>query len=818
MAEYSGDRVGLRPERDRRHELNLVRGHRKHDRVPRERRLQHRRGLRHAASPRLVRLHGGTCVLSCNSGYYSCASVCIADGSCCTNANCTATQPQCPPDPGGTTCSGTTGASSTCQNSTCKVSETVTITLNYPSLAAIKTIEGSFYTPTTTYTGTVTFTNNSKSVTGGTTFTTQFAAGQSISSDGVNYYPIASVSNATITLVSAYPQPTTTVGTYYEADCVAGQVCPSAQSFSIAPASSCTTTASVGTGTAKLCTVTTTVTSATGAYAISATATDANGQAQAASVNPNKLLLTGSGDLDDPVVNLVQAFPIGNGGNATCPLNLAADWSGNIWSVNGNGSGDSTCAAPTNNISKLTPASAGSNVYTPTVINNAQITASPEFIAVTDSKFGAGDTSGDIWVTVPSLTNGIFRLSPTGATRSGFPLGGCLTPRGIDDDPTQSPNGAFVACYGTNAAPPANGGRQILQLTSAGAVNQSIYFTDSAAQPVAVTFPRAYTENSTTVYDTDYRCSSDVFVNRSSPTAAVISLLNGPYGTTQALQSSSLYTYTQSATVDTTPFGLFYDGGGTIWSAARVNGNILNLENGDRQQQRLDDQHRLRRRLDRRRAVAVRRDRRRQLQRGLRKLQRRRERLGRERVRRQQHDQHRDPDRQRLRGQDRPLLRRLHDEPGPARHRLRSHDALRVGRQLRRGHLEPHLSRALRLHGRRGLRHGREPRRGLELRRHWQPGDVAHDHRQRLRPRRREQHRPRLRVHRQRHGGEHERRRQPAEHAHRHRPQRDLGDHGPGRRVEPERKRRQPMHLHDTLTTSRLRGCGVERASGGSEA
>lgn len=495
------------------------------------------------------------CVLGCTTGYYSCGSQCIAKGSCCSTSNCTAAQPACPANPGGTTCTGTTGASSVCSGvgGTCGSAETVTLKLVYPSLSAITKMSVQYFTPTNTYTGSVTFTNNSTSVTGGTSFNTQFVAGQSVSSDGVNYYPIASVTSSTITLVSAYPQPTTTAGTYYEADCVAGQACPTTQTLTPSlSGATCSTTGAAGTGTETLCTLTTSISSTHGAFAITATASDVNGNAQAANVNPNKILLTGSGDLTSPVLNLVQVFPIGNGSNARCPLNLAADWSGTVWSVNGQGLGDSSCPSATNNISKLVPASAGSNVYNPTVYSPALLTASPEFIATTDSMFGAGDTSGDIWVTAPNLTDGIFRLSSTGVVRSGFPVGGCTTPRGIDNDPTQSPNGAFIACYGTTAAPPATGGRQIIELKSTGGVANSFSFTDSAAQPVTVTFPRAYTQNSSTVYDTDYECNSDVFVNRSSNTSAVISLLNGPFSGTQALQASSLNTYTQSASVDTT--------------------------------------------------------------------------------------------------------------------------------------------------------------------------------------------------------------------------------------------------------------------------
>jgi len=304
---------------------------------------------------------------------------------------------------------------------------------------------------------------------------------------------------------------------------------------------------------------------ADGAYGISAKAYDASGLTQAANINANKLLLSsGSGTYSLPELQLVRVYPVGNGHNATCPFNMAVDDStGNIWTVNGNGNSGSNCSGPTNNLTKMVKASN----YAPTVINNPQITASPEFVAA--------DASGNIWVTVPTLTAGIFKLDASGNTVSGFPIGGsgdatCITPRGVDIDPTQTPNGAYVACYGGVDAPPADGGRKVLRLTSTGSVLSSYAFVDRVDQPVSISFARSFTQDSATIYNTDYNCNNDVFINRSSTSSVVISRL--PLD----LSSATLSTYVQASS-DYNPYNMPYDGVGSIYPLARINGDILNL-------------------------------------------------------------------------------------------------------------------------------------------------------------------------------------------------------------------------------------------------
>ena len=110
----------------------------------------------------------------------------------------------------------------------------MTIPINYQNGAGITQLQGTVYTPVTAYSGTVTFTSNSKTVTGvGTTFTSQFAPGQSISADGVSFYVVSTVSNLSITLTTAFGTGTATVSKYYEADCLAGQTCPQSVPFSV---------------------------------------------------------------------------------------------------------------------------------------------------------------------------------------------------------------------------------------------------------------------------------------------------------------------------------------------------------------------------------------------------------------------------------------------------------------------------------------------------------------------------------------------------------------------------------------------------------
>jgi hypothetical protein len=313
-------------------------------------------------------------------------------------------------------------------------------------------------------------------------------------------------------------------------------------------------------GTPSICRVSTIIGLPLGAWAISANTVSAGGLNQASNANPNKILLTGTGDQTSPIVNLVRVFPVTtNGTDATCPLNLAIDSSDNVWTVNANPYLESTCASPTGNLSELVAGSA----YAPTVYGSATtgITGTPEFIAA--------DNAGDVWVTAPTMGSGIFHLSSSGAPVAGFSAGNCQTPRGIDNDPTQSPNGAFVACYGTNAAPPAGGSRKILQLTSAGAVNNSVTLTDLADQPIAVTFAHAVSENSTTIYTTDYRCDTDVYVNRVGAAEVTVSRVDG------ALNNLSSFT---ASTSSDNPYGLASDGCGTVFNAERATGDIRDFE------------------------------------------------------------------------------------------------------------------------------------------------------------------------------------------------------------------------------------------------
>ena len=489
------------------------------------------------------------CVEACNGGFKQCGSQCIGSATCCTNADCTSPQ----------VCNGVGG---TCVSPT----DTITLTLNYPANATITSITGSISAPQTKVTsGTVAVTNGSKTVTGtGTAFTTVFSATgsqQSFSVDGTNWYEVATRgSNTSLTLTTNYLGGTQ-VGlvTYYESDCnVATQNCNQTYPISLT---------GLTCSTSPICTTTTNIGLPVGAFSISALGYDSSNRVEASAILPNKLYVEGTGNITTPNLNLIRSFPIGAGANATCPLNMAIDSSGNIWTVNGNGDSGSSCPAPTNNLSKLVKGA--TPPYAPTVISNANVTASPEWIA-------ADTASGYVWVTVPSLLNGILQLNNDGTTRNTYSPNSdnCLSPRGIDVDPNTTPNAAFVACYGTLGS--GDGGRRILKVDSTNTEALGLGLSDSTAQPVSLVYARARAQNSTTIYNTDYHCNHEIYVNRSSATTVVVSAFNLG-ASDNVLVAPTTNTFLQSS-ADDNPFGISQDGGGTVYTAARTTGDIRNLE------------------------------------------------------------------------------------------------------------------------------------------------------------------------------------------------------------------------------------------------
>ncbi len=470
------------------------------------------------------------CATTCAAGFKLCGSECIADTACCSNADCSGAT---------SVCSGVGGS--------CVAGQNLTLRFNIPTVAgagAIKSVVATVATPVTNLnTGTATFTQASEFVTGaGTTFLNDFHVGQRISPDKKNFYTILRIaSNTSMTLAGKFPFATAKVATYNEGDCVAGQICPNSYTYTI----NCTT--SPCTKSIKL---------PNGAYHLTAKAyngTDGTGLVEAANTNPNKFRITGdSADLSTANVTLVQVYPIGNtSSDATCPLNLTLDASGNIWTTNGNGYAGSNCAGPSNNLTKLVKAKG----YAPTVIGNPAIAASPEGIAA--------DTSGNVWFTVPSLAKGVFKIDSSGNPVTGFPVGGnatCQGPRGIAYDGFSDGGGAYTTCYG-QLTYPGSGSRRVARWGSTGNLVSYGELGDSADQPVSIALNVPATD--------DPHCFRSVYVNRASATSGVVSRFSADL--------TSLSSVGQS-TGDADPFGLMVDGAGTAWSVARKTGGITRFE------------------------------------------------------------------------------------------------------------------------------------------------------------------------------------------------------------------------------------------------
>jgi hypothetical protein len=424
-------------------------------------------------------------------------------------------------------------------------------------------------------------------ITGGgatTTATATAETGLSFSIDGSTWYEIASVGSAaaqTLTLRSPYNGTTeTALATYYETDCnAAAQSCNQTYPFTIANLSgvpTCTGAAtcpsSPPTCNAVTCSTSVTLFTSAGAFSFSAVGYDSQNRREASAILNNGLNVT-TPTTTTAYLNMIRSYPIGTG-NATCPLNMAEDSNGNIWTVNGNGNSGSTCPGPTNNLSVLVKSA--TPPYAPTVINSPAITSSPEWITA--------DNSGDVWVTVPGVENGVFEFSSTTSTtpRTQYTAGSanCIIPRGIDIDPNTAPNGVFVACAGNSNA--GEGGRYVIRMDGNG--NQTTFydFMDYTAQPVSLIYPRSYTPGSGILTNTDYHGNYEVYVNRSSATEVVITAVEWDPVTlsfydpcTSATALDNTYQLAQGLN----PFGLSYDSGGTPYAVARAGtGDVINVE------------------------------------------------------------------------------------------------------------------------------------------------------------------------------------------------------------------------------------------------
>jgi len=436
---------------------------------------------------------------------------------------------------------------------------------------------------------TVTFTGGGA---GAVEATATVATGLSFSIDGATWYEIASVASATsLTLATNYLGTTEAgLSTYYESDCnAAAQNCNQTYPFTISNLTgtpSCTgasvETCPSGTPSCNSVTCSTSVVLglSAGAFSFSALGYDSSSRKEASAILPNKLNVTGP-STTTAYLNMIRSFPIGTG-NATCPLNLAEDSNGNIWTVNSNGENSaSTCAGPTNNLSELVKSA--SPPYAPTVIPNTvwgvggTAGANPEFIV--------GDSTGNVWFTTPGTNNGVFEIAPSSSLttpRTQYtPVGAsCVVPRGLDVDPNTSPNGVFVACAGTSASP--EGSRFIIRMDGNG--NESNYydFTDYTAQPVSLVYARSYTPGSGEIINTDYHGNFEVYVNRSGTSQNLISALEWNPNTLAFYDPCNAGSANDNsftvASSDGNLYGLSYDSGGTPYAASVASGEVLNVE------------------------------------------------------------------------------------------------------------------------------------------------------------------------------------------------------------------------------------------------
>ena len=435
---------------------------------------------------------------------------------------------------------------------------------------------------------------------GGATATA--ASGLSFSRDGSTWYEVASVASATsLTLATPYLGVSESgVATYYESDCNAAlQNCNQGYPFTISNLTGSPTCSGAATcsGTAPTCNAVTCSTSATvgvatGAFSISVTAINsvANGSfTEASAILPNKLYVVAP-TTTTAYLNMVRSFPIGSasgGVAATCPLQLAKDSSGNIWTVNSKGENSAeVCSgqgAVSNNISELvrtaTPPYAAT-VIPNTVWGTGGAASGPEFIV--------GDSTGNVWFTVPGQTsNGVYEISNSNVTavRTQYTPAGhlCYSPRGIDIDPNTTPNGVFVACGGQNTNLP-SGARYIIHMDSNGNETAANDLQDYGAQPVALVYARAYTPGSGLLMNTDYHGNTELYVSRQSTSLSLITALEwnpnplfpqiyDPCNAGTALDN----TFTVSAS-DGNLYGLSYDSGGTPYASGVASGDVLNIE------------------------------------------------------------------------------------------------------------------------------------------------------------------------------------------------------------------------------------------------
>jgi hypothetical protein len=455
---------------------------------------------------------------------------------------------------------------------------------------------------------------------GATTIATASAeTGLSFSIDGSTWYEVQSIASATaLTLRTPYLGTTETgLTTYYESDCnTATQNCNQTYPFTITGLPSAPTcTGSVvetcpaaftcnPTSGAVTCSTSVVLGLPAGAFAFdnptnslstsAMLAYDSSNRVEASATLANRLYVNAP-SATTAYLNMVRYYPIGAGGDAACPLNLAVDANGNVWSTNSNGLNvANTCTGPTKNLSVLV--ASASPPYSPTVIPNtvwgSQTTGNGQY----PPEFIAADATGNVYFTTPDYTNGVWELSPPFSStmsinadynNTGTP---CDTPRGIDIDPNTSPNGVFFGCAGTTTLP--DGSRRVVRAhpdTSGDLLLDAFYEfsspTDSySATPVSLVYARAYSPGSQQVFNTDYHGNYELYVNRSSTTQTVISTVEwnpvtltftDPCNTSGA-GGSSANSYV--ITGNDNPYGFSYDSGGTPYLASVANSNLINLE------------------------------------------------------------------------------------------------------------------------------------------------------------------------------------------------------------------------------------------------
>jgi len=492
--------------------------------------------------------------------------------------------------------------------------------------AATATIVGGQVTSVTMTSGGVRYTSApTVSFSGGgptTAATATAATGLSFSVDDSNWYEISSVSsNTSLTLSTPYSGGSQSgLSSYYESDCNAGaQNCNQTYPFTLpiisgscggssstictyTPPANCSTNSSSSTCVAETgctwltsgCVGANTVALPVGAFSIAALAYDSLSRVEGSAILPNKIYVLNpvGNNITSPNLNLIRSFPLSSSGDGRCPLNLAEDPYGNVWTVNNvpsNVTLPQTCQNPSGTLTKLVKGA--SPPYAPFEFKNPAIT-NPEGIAIDADSTGAGY----VWATNAGQQNGIYQLYNSngvgssyqcaaagcdGTTRLTYTAGAdnCQDPRGVDIDPNPTPNGggAFIACQGESGNP-----GKIIKVdqtnTEASGIPAMVLNDYSDAQPVTLVYARASTPGSAKVLDFDYRCNHEIYVNRSSTSQVNLSVYNVGASDNQLVNPCTNTNNTFSTAGDENPYGLAYDSGGTSYAASTTSGVVLNIE------------------------------------------------------------------------------------------------------------------------------------------------------------------------------------------------------------------------------------------------